>query len=54
VPGGGVEPPTPEGRRILSSTVGSEPLGKFSTLTDSSTAYPCVPCHMRPDWLTVR
>lgn len=26
-------------RRILSSTVGSEPLGKFSTLSDSSTAY---------------
>jgi hypothetical protein len=28
-----------EARRILSSTVGSEPLGKFSTLLDSSTAY---------------
>jgi hypothetical protein len=28
-----------EQRRILSSTVGSEPLGKFSTLLDSSTAY---------------
>jgi len=39
VPGGGVEPPRPEGRRILSSTVGSEPLGKFSTLPDSSTVY---------------
>jgi hypothetical protein len=26
-------------RWILSSTVGSEPLGKFSTLLDSSTAY---------------
>jgi hypothetical protein len=26
-------------RRILSSTVGSEPLGQFSTLPDSSTAY---------------
>jgi hypothetical protein len=26
-------------RRILSSTVGSEPFGKFSTLLDSSTAY---------------
>ena len=26
-------------RRILSSTVGSEPLRKFSTLSDSSTAY---------------
>jgi len=25
--------------RILSSTVGSEPLGKFSTLPDSSTSY---------------
>ena len=29
----------PEDRRILSSKVGSEPLGKFSTLSDSSTAY---------------
>ena len=28
-----------EQRRILSSTVGSEPLGKFSTLLDSSAAY---------------
>ncbi len=39
VPGGGVEPPRPEGRRILSSLVGSEPFGKFSTLFDFSTAY---------------
>ncbi len=39
VPGGGVEPPRPEGRRILSSTVGSEPLGKFSTLLYFSTGY---------------
>jgi hypothetical protein len=47
VPGGGVEPPRPEGRRILSSTVGSERLGKFSTLLDSSTAYQHVDsrCH---------
>jgi hypothetical protein len=28
-----------EAGRILSSTVGSEPLGKFLTLLDSSTAY---------------
>jgi hypothetical protein len=28
-----------EYQRILSSTLGSEPLGKFSTLLDSSTAY---------------
>jgi len=39
VPGGGVEPPRPEGRRILSSTVGSERLGKFSTLLYFSTGY---------------
>ncbi len=32
--------------RILSSTVSSEPLGKFSTLTDSSTAYQHT--HLRP------
>jgi hypothetical protein len=28
-----------QNRRILSSTAGSEPLGKFSTLLDSSIAY---------------
>jgi hypothetical protein len=39
VPGGGIEPPRAEARRILSSPVGSEPFGKFSTLLDSSTAY---------------
>ena len=43
MPGGGGEPlgePRRAGaRRILSSTVGSEPLGKFSTLPDSSIAY---------------
>jgi hypothetical protein len=27
VPGGGIEPPRAEARRILSSTVGSDPLG---------------------------
>jgi hypothetical protein len=36
VPGGGVEPPTAEARRILSSQAGSEPLLKFSTLLDFS------------------
>jgi len=39
VPGGGLEPPRAEARRILSSTVSSEPLGKFSTLLDSSATY---------------
>ena len=40
VPGGGIEPPQAFwALRILSSTVGSEPLGKFSTLLDFSTAY---------------
>ncbi len=39
VPGGGVEPPRPEGRRILSTQKSSEPFGKFSTPLDSSTAY---------------
>jgi hypothetical protein len=39
VPGGGIEPPRPEGRRILSSIVGSEPLGKFSTLLYFSMGY---------------
>jgi len=38
VPGGGNRTPRAEARRILSSTVGSESLGKFSTLFDSSTA----------------
>jgi hypothetical protein len=39
VPGGGVEPPRAEARRILSSQVGSEPFRKFSTLLDFPTAY---------------
>jgi hypothetical protein len=39
VPGGGVEPPRPEGRRILSTQKGSASFGKFSTLLYFSTAY---------------
>jgi hypothetical protein len=39
VPGGGIEPPRAEARRILSSTVGSELLGKFYTLLYFSTGY---------------
>jgi hypothetical protein len=39
VPGGGVEPPRAEARRILRSQAGSEPFGKFSTLFYFSTAY---------------
>jgi hypothetical protein len=35
----GVAPRGTKSRRILSSTVGSDPFGKFSTLLDSSTAY---------------
>src|ERR1700728_3027628 len=31
-------PPRPEGRRISSSAVGSEPLGKFFNLSDSTIA----------------
>jgi hypothetical protein len=38
VPGRAIEPPRAEAQRILSSTVGSERFGKFSTLLDSSTA----------------
>ena len=34
-----------EARRILSSTVGSKPLGKFFTLSDSSTAYQHIDSH---------
>jgi len=38
--GEGFEPPVRfPVQRFSSSTVGSEPLGKFSTLLDSSTAY---------------
>src|ERR1700731_4820082 len=38
--GEGFEPPVPfQAQRFSSSTVGSEPLGKFSTLLDSSTTY---------------
>ena len=39
MPGGGVEPPRAEARRILSSHVGSDPFRKFSTLLYFSTAY---------------
>jgi len=39
VPGGGVEPPRAEARRILSTQKGSDPFGKFSTLLYFSTAY---------------
>jgi hypothetical protein len=39
VPGGGVEPPRAEARRILSSHAGSDPFGKFSTLPHFSTRY---------------
>jgi hypothetical protein len=39
VPGGGVEPPRAEARRILSTQRGSAPFGKFSTLSHFSTAY---------------
>ena len=39
MPGGGVEPPKAEARRILSTQVGSDPFGKFSTLLDFSMAY---------------
>jgi len=45
VPGGGVEPPRAEARRILSSTPGSEPFGKFSTLLYFSTGYQHVDSH---------
>ena len=34
----GKTPPRPEGRRISSSAVGSEPLGKFFNLSDSTIA----------------
>ena len=40
--GSGVEPPRPEGRRILSSHAGSEPFGKFSALLLFSTDYKSV------------
>jgi hypothetical protein len=39
---GEVTPPRPEGRRILSSQVGSEPFGKFSTVLLFSTGYKSV------------
>ena len=39
VPGGGVEPPRAEARRILSTQRGSPPFGKFPTLSHFSTAY---------------
>jgi hypothetical protein len=39
VPGGEVEPPRAEARRILSTQKGSAPFGKFSTLLYSSTGY---------------
>ena len=34
----GESPPRPKGRRISSSAVGSEPLGKFFNLSDSTVA----------------
>ena len=37
--GRGIKTRRAEARRILSSTLGSEPLGKFSTLLDFSTVY---------------
>ncbi len=39
VPGGGVEPPRAEARRILSTQEGSDWLAKFFTLPDPSTGY---------------
>jgi hypothetical protein len=42
-----------EQRRILSSTLGSEPLGKFSTLLDSSMAYKNTDSHRRDPFCRV-